>query len=215
MKNLRCLVTTMAAIGLTAAFAGPRQELRRPPGRCPSQKFSTPDAAGVAPRQRLKPASANCVREGGVPDAAGPDKLLENLIFQRAVQAYLLGLPPVNQLANRQAILTMGPADLTVPLGTEWSIRAPSNSRRTTTRPIPGSGWICAMVRWCFKVRQSPRPSQTTCGIAGPAMWSSRADQGCGRRVCSFRPAIGGVPAGYHVIRTATLACGYPGVASL
>ena len=110
MKNLRCLVTTMAAIGLTAAYAGAgAQELRGPPAD-PSQKFSTPMPPGVAAPATLETRFGKLRFEGGVPDAASTDKLLENLIFQRAVQAYLLGLPPVNQLANRQAILTMGPA---------------------------------------------------------------------------------------------------------
>ncbi len=54
--------------------------------------------------------------EGGVPDAASADRLLDNLDVQRAVQAYLLALPPVNQLANRRAILTLGPANRTVPI---------------------------------------------------------------------------------------------------
>jgi len=34
----------------------------------------------------------------------------------RALQAYLLALPVVNQAANRSAILTMGPANKTVPI---------------------------------------------------------------------------------------------------
>jgi len=37
------------------------------------------------------------------------EKLYDNLEFQRAVQAYLLALPAVNQLANRKAILQVGP----------------------------------------------------------------------------------------------------------
>ena len=32
------------------------------------------------------------------------------------MQAYLLGLPVVNQIANRDNILKMGPANLTVPI---------------------------------------------------------------------------------------------------
>ena len=42
----------------------------------------------------------------GFPDKASAAKLLDNLDFQRAVQAYLLALPAVNQAANRDAILT-------------------------------------------------------------------------------------------------------------
>ena len=49
--------------------------------------------------------------DSGVPDQATTDTLYDNLDFQRAVQAYLLGLPPVNQLSNKSAILSMGPAN--------------------------------------------------------------------------------------------------------
>ena len=33
-----------------------------------------------------------------------------------AVQAYLLGLPPVNQLANKNAVLSVGPVNKTIPI---------------------------------------------------------------------------------------------------
>ncbi len=44
----------------------------------------------------------------GFPDKATVEKLYDNLDFQRAVQAYLLALPPVSQVANRKAILEAG-----------------------------------------------------------------------------------------------------------
>ena len=40
----------------------------------------------------------------GFPDTASVEKLYDNLDFQRAVQAYLLGLAPVSQLANRAGV---------------------------------------------------------------------------------------------------------------
>lgn len=51
-----------------------------------------------------------------MPDQASTDKIYDSLDFQRAVQAYLLALPVVNQMANRAAILAMGPANATVPI---------------------------------------------------------------------------------------------------
>jgi hypothetical protein len=41
----------------------------------------------------------------GFPDDATVEKLYDNLDFQRAVQAYLLGLAPMSQVANRKGIL--------------------------------------------------------------------------------------------------------------
>ena len=52
----------------------------------------------------------------GFPDDASVEKLYDNLDFQRAVQAYLLGLAPVSQVANRKGILEVGPANTTVPI---------------------------------------------------------------------------------------------------
>jgi hypothetical protein len=40
----------------------------------------------------------------------------DNLDFQRAVQAYLLGLPSVSQWANRKGMLAWGPPNKTVPI---------------------------------------------------------------------------------------------------
>ncbi|MDU6669459.1 MAG: hypothetical protein E6501_12680, partial [Bradyrhizobium sp.] len=53
---------------------------------------------------------------GGFPDQASVDRLYDNLDFQRAVQAYLLALPVVNQVGNRDGILAVGPANTTVPI---------------------------------------------------------------------------------------------------
>ena len=52
----------------------------------------------------------------GFPDQASADKLLNNLDFQRAVQAYLLAIPAVSQVADRNACLTLGAANQTIPI---------------------------------------------------------------------------------------------------
>ena len=52
----------------------------------------------------------------GFPDKGSAEKLFDNLDFQRAVQAYLLALPPVNQAANRDAIRDLGPVNQTIPI---------------------------------------------------------------------------------------------------
>jgi hypothetical protein len=52
----------------------------------------------------------------GFPDKASAAKLLDNLDFQRAVQAYLLALQAVSQAANRNAIRTLGPVNQVVPI---------------------------------------------------------------------------------------------------
>ena len=52
----------------------------------------------------------------GFPDDATVEKLYDNLDFQRAVQAYLLAIPAVNQAAMRKALLQWGPANTTMPI---------------------------------------------------------------------------------------------------
>lgn len=52
----------------------------------------------------------------GFPDDATVEKLYDNLDFQRAVQAYLLAIPAVNQAAMRKALLHWGPANTTMPI---------------------------------------------------------------------------------------------------
>ncbi len=52
----------------------------------------------------------------GFPDDPTVEVLFDNLDFQRAVQAYLLALPAVNQASMRRALLSLGPANSTVPI---------------------------------------------------------------------------------------------------
>jgi hypothetical protein len=52
----------------------------------------------------------------GFPDQATVDTLYDNLDFQRAVQAYLLAIPAVNQAANRNPVRQLGPVNSTVPI---------------------------------------------------------------------------------------------------
>jgi hypothetical protein len=77
-------------------------------------KYETPAPPGVAIPDTLDTRIGTLHFFGGFPDAASAAKLYDNLDFQRAVQAYLLTLPVVNQVANRDNILTIGSANTTV-----------------------------------------------------------------------------------------------------
>jgi hypothetical protein len=50
----------------------------------------------------------------GVPDETSTRTLFDNLDFQRAVEAYLLGLAPVDMIAMRNALLRWGPPTTTM-----------------------------------------------------------------------------------------------------
>ena len=51
----------------------------------------------------------------GFPDKPTVEKIYDNLDFQRAVQAYLLALAPVNMVGLREGLLKVGPANVTIP----------------------------------------------------------------------------------------------------
>ena len=75
------------------------------------------DSAGRSRcRTRWKPGSARSSSSTASRTKPTVEKLYDNLDFQRAVQAYLLGLAPVNQVANRKGMLEVGPANTTVPI---------------------------------------------------------------------------------------------------
>lgn len=65
------------------------------------------------------------------------------------------GTPPVNQAANRNAILSLGPINATVPI---WERLVDSRTVELTANdntPTPGSGWICATGRWWSRCRRA------------------------------------------------------------
>src|SRR5664279_5405944 len=77
----------------------------------PTYKYSTPMPPGVAFPDTAETRLGTLHFTDGYPDDATAQKLLDNLDFQRAVQAYLLAIPAVNQAANRDEILKLGPAN--------------------------------------------------------------------------------------------------------
>src|SRR5512145_956494 len=79
-------------------------------------KMSTKIPPGIAMPDTVETRLGTLKFFDGFPDNASVEKLYDNLDFQRAVQAYLLGLAPVSQYANRKGILENGPANLTVPI---------------------------------------------------------------------------------------------------
>ena len=79
-------------------------------------QYSTPMPKGVASPDKVETRLGTLNFFDGFPDKATAEKLYDNLDFQRAVQAYLLALPAVNQAFNRKAILSMGPVNPTVPI---------------------------------------------------------------------------------------------------
>lgn len=114
-RQLLPVGTALAAlITLTPGFST-GQSLTGAPAS-PEYKYSTPMPPGVASPDKVETRIGTLNFFDGFPDNASADKLFDNLDFQRAVQAYLLALPPVSQAANRNAIRELGPTNTVVPI---------------------------------------------------------------------------------------------------
>ena len=98
------------------AIGGAHAQTSSAPQPPQQYKFSTRIPPGVAIPDKVETRLGTLKFFDGFPDEATVEKLYDNLDFQRAVQAYLLALPPVNQVANRKGILEVGPANTTVPI---------------------------------------------------------------------------------------------------
>lgn len=143
---------------------------------------------------------------GGFPDPASVEKLYNNLDFQRAVQAYLLALPVVNQVGNRNGILTLGPANRTVPI---WETMVDSRTIELTANNNTPYTWFWLDLREGPVVVESPPDVLGLAndmwynwigdiGIAGP-------DKGKGGKFLFVPPGYDGViPQHYFVMRPAS-----------
>jgi len=87
--------------------------------KSPQMKITTTVPPGIESPDKVKTRLGTLKFFDGFPDKATVDKLYDNLDFQRAVQAYLLAIPAVNQAAMRKALLQWGPANSTMPIWEE------------------------------------------------------------------------------------------------
>lgn len=104
-----------AGLSLAASTAALAQPLNGPAAD-PRFTYSTAAPDGVAIPDTVETRLGTLRFSDGFPDAATAETLLDNLDFQRAVQAYLLALPAVNQAFNRNVIRALGPVNATIPI---------------------------------------------------------------------------------------------------
>jgi hypothetical protein len=145
----------------------------------------------------------------GFPDNATVEKLYDNLDFQRAVQAYLLGLPAVSMAAYREGITQCGPANITIPTfenlmdsRTLW-LTANCNTPYTWMWIDLHNGPVVAEVPpkvlgmyndyWGRYVEDV--------GMLGP-------DKGEGGKYLALPPGYAGaIPEGYFIVKSPTFGC--------
>ncbi len=75
--------------------------------------YTTQQPPGIAAPATIQSRLGTLSLPGGVPNAATVQKLYDNLDFERAVQAYLMALAPVNQAGMRAGIRRFGPDNVT------------------------------------------------------------------------------------------------------
>jgi len=174
--------------------------------KSPKMKMSTKVPPGIEMPDKVETRLGTLKFFDGFPDDATVDKLYDNLDFQRAVQAYLLGLAPVNQVANRKGILEVGPANTTVPI-----FETMMNARSIFLTPNNNTPytWFWLDLRKGPLVLEVPPKVLgliddmwyhfvTDVGMVGP-------DKGAGGKYLLLPPGYKGeVPKGYFVVRLAT-----------
>ena len=210
MNIRRHLWIGSALAAVIAVAAGPGNGQQAPaapaaaPAAAPSQfKYSTPVPPGIASPDRVETRLGTLRFFDGFPDKATVDKLYDNLDFQRAVQAYLLALPPVSQAANRTAILELGPANTTVPI---FEQLMDSRSIFLTANDNTAYSWM-----W-IDLRNGPLVLEAPPRVLGAIndMWYrwvadvgfTGPDEGRGGKYLLLPPVTTGtVPDGYFVVR--------------
>lgn len=167
-------------------------------------KYSTPMPPGVATPAIIDTRLGTLTFFGGFPDPASVDKLYDNLDFQRAVQAYLLALPVVNQVGNRDGILQLGPANTTVPI---WETMVDSRTVELTANDNTPYTWFWLDLRAGPLVLEAP---PKVLGLVDDIWyhWNgdigfTGQDRGEGGKYLLVPPGYKGeVPPGHFVLRT-------------
>jgi hypothetical protein len=210
-KAFLTVIVVFVFVVFLAAMPAPAQPLTGPPAM-PQYKYSTSMPPGIAVPDKVETRLGTLRFESGVPDITSTDKLFDSLDFQHAVQAYLLGLPPVNQLTNRQAILSMGPANITVPI---WEQKVDSRTVELTANDNTPYTWF-----W-LDLRNGPLVLEVPPKVLGLIndMWYhwsgdvglTGPDRGQGGKYLLLPPGYkGDVPEGYYVVRAATFSIWVP-----
>lgn len=171
-----------------------------------AHRMTTPIPPGIAMPDEVQTRLGTLKFFDGFPDAQTADRIYENLDFQRAVQAYLLGLAPVNMAGLREGLLSVGPANVTIPT---FEDNMNARSLFLTANATTPYTWVWINLHDGPLVVEVPPMTLgmiddfwfkyvTDIGIVGP-------DKGQGGKYLLLPPGYEGeVPAGYMVVRVPT-----------
>lgn len=108
-RTLYCLACILAIICIINCNQSQAQE-KKPV----TYKMTTPIPPGIEMPDKVDTRLGTLNFFDGFPDDATVEKLYDNLDFQRAVQAFLLGTPAVGMVSMRKALVGWGPPNTTV-----------------------------------------------------------------------------------------------------
>ncbi len=198
MKNFKQNTAIAALVVASLALTGWAE--------APKFKNSTDIPSGIAIPDVVETRLGTLNFFDGFPDKATVQKIYDNLDFQRAVQAYLLGLAPVNMAGLREGLLTVGPANTTIPT---FESNLNAKSIFLTPNATTPYTWVWLDLREGPLVFEAPPMTLgmiddfwfryvTDIGVVGP-------DQGKGGKYVLLPPGYQGeVPEGCFVVKVPT-----------
>jgi hypothetical protein len=169
-------------------------------------KMTTPVAPGVATPDTVETSIGTLHLKDGYPSAETVQKVYDNLDRSRALQAYLLGFPIVNQVGMRNSLRQFGPDNQTDVI---WENLVDSKTVELTANDNTVYSFI-----W-LDTSKGPLVVEVPPKVLGliDDMWYkwvadvgiTGADKGAGGKYLILPPGYkGDVPAGYHVVRPST-----------
>ena len=177
-----------------------------------TMKMTTTLVPGIAISDKVESRLGTLHFFDGFPDKASVEKIYDNLDFQRAVQAYLLAIPAVSQVYNRNEILKLGPANTTVPI---FENRMDSKSVFLTPNTETPYTWM-----W-IDLKEGPVVLEAPPKVLGALndMWYrwvvdigfTGPDEGAGGKYLIIPPGYKGeTPQGYFVVKAPTFSLWAP-----
>lgn len=175
-------------------------------------KMTTPIAPGVTVPDKMDTTIGELRLQDGFPSPETVDKIYDNLDRSRALQAYLLALPIVNQASMRDSLRAFGPDNVTDVI---WEELVDSKTVELTANDNTIYNFI-----W-IDTHKGPVVAEIPPMVLGAIddFWYkwvadvgiTGADKGKGGKYLILPPGYKGeVPSGYHVVRPSTFGTWMP-----
>jgi hypothetical protein len=195
---MKVIALTISALSLMALSAFPVNAQQ--------YKYETPIAPGVATPDEVDTSIGTLNLSYGNPEAATVEKIYDNLDASRALQAYLLALPMVNQAGMRASLRKFGPDNVTDVI---WENLVDSKTVELTANDNTVYSFI-----W-IDTHKGPLVVEVPPKVLGAIddFWYrwvadigiTGADKGQGGKYLVLPPGYTGeVPSGYFVVRPTT-----------